>query len=207
LPVRDHGSYIRLAVGGRDVPTYVMRRSPTGNWGFMAESCWGVYTSFKMPRKRMDAAASGDSGDTDNNAMDTSSSQQQPASTIDEVTRKFNLLADDSTFIITNEVQWREALLYNFGATVLPEGDTAAEDFDRMFGQTLQHRAAGGTAGGVVVGMMDPQVAAGAAPAAAAAAADERARQQHINANQDDDDGDDSCSDGYSSCDESDMDE
>jgi hypothetical protein len=38
LPVRERGSYIRLTVAGRDVPTYVVRRSPTGNWGFLAES-------------------------------------------------------------------------------------------------------------------------------------------------------------------------
>ena len=58
----------------------------------------------------------------------------------DEATRNYRLLADDSKFIISNQVQWREALLYNFGATVLPEGDSATEDFDRMFGQTLRHR-------------------------------------------------------------------
>ena len=45
LPVRERGSYIRLAVGGRDVPTYVVRRSPTGNWGFLAES-WYVNVVF-----------------------------------------------------------------------------------------------------------------------------------------------------------------
>jgi hypothetical protein len=152
------------------------------------------------------AATNGESGSTDN-AMDTSSSQQPAASAMDEATKKFNLLADDSTFIITNEVQWREALLYNFGAAVLPEGDTAAEDFDRMFGQTLQHRAAGGAAGGAVVGMMDPQVAA--APPHPAAADDERSRQQRLSnfrRDDDDEDGDDFSSEGCSSG-ESDMDE
>jgi hypothetical protein len=46
-----------------------------------------------------------------------------------------SVLADDENFIITNEVQWREALLYNFGATILPEGDTATQDFERIFGR------------------------------------------------------------------------
>jgi len=39
LPTRHLGSYLRITVGGRDVPTYAVRRSPTGNWGFLLESC------------------------------------------------------------------------------------------------------------------------------------------------------------------------
>ena len=49
LSPRPIGGYLRLSVGGREVPTYVVRRSPTGNWGFVMESCWGVYSSFDMP--------------------------------------------------------------------------------------------------------------------------------------------------------------
>jgi hypothetical protein len=49
LPERPVGSYVRLNVGGRDVPTYCCRRSPTGNWGFVMESCWGVCASFELP--------------------------------------------------------------------------------------------------------------------------------------------------------------
>ena len=51
FPVRNEGSYIRFSVFGRDVPTYVSRRSPTGNWGFVFESCWGVWASFDLPPK------------------------------------------------------------------------------------------------------------------------------------------------------------
>lgn len=58
LPNRPMGSYIRLTVGGRDVPTYVVRRSPTGNWGFVLESLWGVYASFELPPRRLPDAAS-----------------------------------------------------------------------------------------------------------------------------------------------------
>jgi len=137
LPNRPQGSYIRFSVGGRDVPTYCVRRSPTGNWGFLAESCWGVYTSFEMPlrketpRLRLRRTPSGnrwlppDVDDDDQNMMEEDEDENAVT------------LADDSTFIISNEVQWREALLYNFGATVLPEGESATADFDRMFGQHL----------------------------------------------------------------------
>merc|ERR1711862_1035105 len=45
------GSYIEFTVGGRDVPTYFVRRSPTNNWGFVMESCWGVLASFDLPKR------------------------------------------------------------------------------------------------------------------------------------------------------------
>lgn len=45
------GSLIRASVNGLDVPTYVVSRSPTGNWGFVLDSCWAQYTSFKMPAR------------------------------------------------------------------------------------------------------------------------------------------------------------
>jgi hypothetical protein len=43
-------------------------------------------------------------------------------------------LRDDASLLITNEIQWREAFLYNVGARVLPEGDEAADEFDRAWG-------------------------------------------------------------------------
>mmetsp|Transcript_4334 Transcript_4334/g.7878 ORF Transcript_4334/g.7878 Transcript_4334/m.7878 type:complete len:224 (-) Transcript_4334:113-784(-) len=49
LPTRPLGSYIRFQVGGREVPTYSCQRSPTQNWGFVMESCWGVLASFELP--------------------------------------------------------------------------------------------------------------------------------------------------------------
>ena len=57
MPNRPDGAYIRLTVGNRDVPTYVVRRSPTGNWGFLLESCWGLYASFELPRNRASVGA------------------------------------------------------------------------------------------------------------------------------------------------------
>ena len=43
-------------------------------------------------------------------------------------------LQDDEQLLVTNEVQWREAFLYNVGARVLPEGDQATDEFDRAWG-------------------------------------------------------------------------
>jgi len=51
FPSRHVGSYVRITVGGRDVPTYVCRRSPSGNWGFVMESCWGLFASFELPNR------------------------------------------------------------------------------------------------------------------------------------------------------------
>jgi len=48
---RGDGSYVKVTVQGKEVPTFVVRRSPTNNWGFILESCWCVYTSFPMPRR------------------------------------------------------------------------------------------------------------------------------------------------------------
>ena len=41
LPKKELGAYVRLTIAGRDVPTYMVHRSPSGNWGFMMENCWG----------------------------------------------------------------------------------------------------------------------------------------------------------------------
>jgi hypothetical protein len=40
-------------------------------------------------------------------------------------------LLEDAAMTVTNGRQWREALMYNFGAITLPSGSRAAEDFDR----------------------------------------------------------------------------
>ena len=142
MPSRPTGSYIRFRVAGRDVPTYVVRRSPTDNWGFIMESCWGVYASFDLPPRRstpelrLRRTPNGgrwfriDDSDTDSD-------------TEDEQAEKDSLLKDDSAFIITNQVQWREALLYNVGARELPEGDGAVEEFDRTWSERLLYLAQG----------------------------------------------------------------
>mmetsp|Transcript_23322 Transcript_23322/g.33437 ORF Transcript_23322/g.33437 Transcript_23322/m.33437 type:complete len:389 (+) Transcript_23322:3-1169(+) len=172
LPNQPQGSYIRFTVGGRDVPTYCVRRSPTGNWGFLAESCWGVYTSFPMPmkkaritpnviRSRRPESLNGRFNAEEALGEDVNDLSDDVIKQEEEVT-----LADDSAFIITNDVQWREALLYNFGATLLPEGQNATADFDRMFGQqvTPENVAAaseqGDQAAGFIAQFMEQQAVA-----------------------------------------------
>ena len=117
LPFRPMGSYLRLSVGGREVPTYAIRRSPTGNWGFIMESCWGLYANFELPPlPRALRIGLEDSG-----------------ASIDWLYDGTVPLMDEE-LTITNEMQWREAFLYNVGARVLPEGDEAVEDFDLAWG-------------------------------------------------------------------------
>jgi len=139
LPTRAAGSYIRFSVGGRDVPTYSVRRSPTGNWGFIMESCWGVYASFELPprkfqrrqRRRILRRSEGgaiwidDPQDADGDDYNAGEHGERSDD---------GMLQDDSSLLITNEVQWREAFLYNVGARVLPEGDEATDEFDRAWG-------------------------------------------------------------------------
>lgn len=142
LPNRPQGSYLRFSVGGREVPTYSVRRSPTGNWGFVMESCWGLYASFELPpkqsaqqrrqqqRRRLRRTESGarwvDVADEDEARGEGLQSQQQQRPSDSE-------LMDDSALEITNEVQWREAFLYNVGARTLPEGEDSTDEFDRFF--------------------------------------------------------------------------
>ncbi|KAL9179513.1 hypothetical protein ACHAXT_008803 [Thalassiosira profunda] len=112
LPARPEGAYVRITVGGRDVPTYVVRRSPTGNWGFVLESCWG------------ESDGEGDEG------ADGEHEQER----MRNVRRRVDLLVEESAMTQDGRSQWREALLYNIGAVTLPEGrDTQAEEFDRAW--------------------------------------------------------------------------
>lgn len=222
LPTRPLGSYIRLSVGGRDVPTYSVRRSPTGNWGFVMESCWGLFASFDLParsrppqavvtqpplqpkllrnkkRKRTtttQAVATRTTADTEDNEEEEevdqeeermdhrdrnddddefthaqrrrrrrtvprgndigaslatfssfsssaslaslSSSSSSSSSSLHEAMDIVDPelpLRDDSHLLITNEIQWREAFLYNVGARILPDGEEATETFDRAWG-------------------------------------------------------------------------
>jgi hypothetical protein len=157
LPTRPVGSYVRFSVGGRDVPTYSVRRSPTGNWGFVMESCWGIYASFELPprkqnnnnnnghggrRRRLRRTEEGavwinvqDEDDEDNeDDIDDSGGQGRARGRARSENEGEAALQDDSSLLITNEIQWREAFLYNVGARVLPEGDAAADEFDRAWG-------------------------------------------------------------------------
>ncbi|CAB9528357.1 expressed unknown protein [Seminavis robusta] len=163
LPERPTGSYMRFSVGGREVPTYSIRRSPTQNWGFVMESCWGLYSSFEMPPKRSpeqqqqaahrrrlrrtetgarwvevlengeETLASNHNYNRENSDLSSSSSlpehqQQSSAQQLDD-----SALLDDAALVITNEIQWREAFLYNLGSRALPEGPGAVAQFDRAF--------------------------------------------------------------------------
>ena len=109
LPKRMDGAYIRLTVGGRDVPTYLVKRSPTGNWGFVMENCWSVFASFPMA------------------PLPTGVEEQSLTSTTLKVNEenfpRSNVLTD-SSLTVTSSWQWREALLYNLGASILPDAST-----------------------------------------------------------------------------------
>ena len=164
FPRREQeGSYIRLTVAGRDVPTYVVRRSPTNNWGFILESCWGIYSSFELPPKRQPLLpnnqhqarqhpppplqrrrsrrvlrrAHDSFGNWHNVEVfvddDDFSGQQQQEEDLDLDC----LLVDEEHFQVTSGLQWREAFLYNFGARTLPEGPEALADFERTYGAAM----------------------------------------------------------------------
>jgi hypothetical protein len=143
LPTRPAGSYVRVTVGGRDVPTYAVRRSPVDNWGFVMESCWGLFASFPLPARHGVTAVA-------EPPRSTPVMRRRLRRTPDGFVRwvwvtaeeaeatpqvdPWAPLRDDSHLLITNEVQWREAFLYNVGARVLPEGEEASDDFDRAWG-------------------------------------------------------------------------
>ena len=152
LPTRTRGAYIRLHVGGRDVPTYSVRRSPTDNWGFVMENCWGVFASFPLPRQqpfrrpariRLRRTSEGIGRWFNVNELESDSEEDVADDTLQHIGEDGNIcscnlhadasLLDDSSLTITNRQQWREALLYNYGAVSLPEGDNAVSEFDRIF--------------------------------------------------------------------------
>jgi hypothetical protein len=143
--MRPRGAYIRLNVGGRDVPTYIIRRSPTGNWGFTMENCWGIYASFPLPHRRQEPhrntrmrlrrTSEGVGQWLNVEDLDESDSEDEEGSegiNRHHARNKESLLMDAS-LPITNRHQWREALLYNYGAVALPEGEAATAEFDRIF--------------------------------------------------------------------------
>lgn len=106
LPMRKEGAYLRLEVGGREVPSFVVRRSPNGNWGFIMENCWSIFASFPLLRKKSSSCPS------DKGRMPSSRGNSSE-----------NDFLGDSSLSLTNGWQWREALLYNLGASTLPEND------------------------------------------------------------------------------------
>mmetsp|Transcript_22182 Transcript_22182/g.54933 ORF Transcript_22182/g.54933 Transcript_22182/m.54933 type:complete len:405 (-) Transcript_22182:78-1292(-) len=148
FPDRPVGSYIRFSVFGREVPTYVCRRSPNDNWGFVMESCWGVYASFELPLRPKDPDASnvrrrrrqrrlrrslnlqlGHEIHFQVEVDDSSDDEDYEPPSGDDA------LIYDDYFNVTTELQWREAFLYNnFALPTLPEGSDALADFRRNYG-------------------------------------------------------------------------
>ncbi|KAG7363245.1 F-box-like protein [Nitzschia inconspicua] len=166
LPEGPVGSYIRLKVAGRDVPTYCCRRSPTGNWGFVMESCWGVCASFELPprprsthhrrrRRRLRRAHNGagneiylqvevDDSSEDEAAVSASQGGRTSRGRRDRNdwggVRNEDLLVTETSFNVTISLQWREAFLYNIGEDTLPEGPNALSEFQRVYENTMAER-------------------------------------------------------------------
>eukprot|EP00571_Detonula_confervacea_P002409 CAMPEP_0172315304 /NCGR_PEP_ID=MMETSP1058-20130122/24787_1 /TAXON_ID=83371 /ORGANISM="Detonula confervacea, Strain CCMP 353" /LENGTH=409 /DNA_ID=CAMNT_0013029359 /DNA_START=44 /DNA_END=1273 /DNA_ORIENTATION=- len=155
LPESPEGAYVRITVGGRDVPTYVVRRSPNGNWGFILESCWGVYASFELApqvqttsvvgrsRRRLRRTTRNGSRwviveDSDGDSGDDSELEHEPTR---NVRRRIDLFVEESVMTQDGYSQWREALLYNVGAVTLPEGNgDASDEFDNTWQNAMMLR-------------------------------------------------------------------
>jgi len=127
-------------------PLDMPARPDTKNWGFIMESCWGVYASFELPKRlpnirrqihfrlRRAQDALGNWFNVEVEASDEE--EQEGEEDINDETlnrRGSQMLVDDRTFTVTSGLQWREALMYNYGARHLPEGDEALADFDRIY--------------------------------------------------------------------------
>ena len=149
LPERPDGAYIRITVGGRDVPTYVVRRSPNGNWGFILESCWGVYANFDLApqaslsssrsnRRRLRRTRNGSRWvDIEDSDSESGSYVEEAGDRERNVRRRINLFVEESSMYITGYSQWREALLYNTGAVTLPEGNAAIDEFSSAWSSLM----------------------------------------------------------------------
>lgn len=160
---RSDAVYIRLRVGGRDVPTYVVHRHHS-NWGFLMENCWGLFASFPLRRKRhmpraATAAADAAVGDARLNANGDAAGGVVSAiarAVTGSKRRKRNTAAaasaaaavsvksadvdplSDSALAVTSRDQWREVLLYNLGGNTLPSGPDAEEIWIRSWENTIQ---------------------------------------------------------------------
>lgn len=145
---RPPGAYLRLTVADRDVPTYIVQRSPTGNWGFMLENCWGVFASFPLPlkvdtvgrtpplhrtRMRLRRINGGEVRWLNVDQIEGERDENERMEVDTEGTTGYGHLLGDNALLITSRYQWREALLYNYGSVTLPEGEAACAEFDRTF--------------------------------------------------------------------------
>ena len=129
LPTRPNGAYVRITVEGRDVPTYVVRRSHNGNWGFILESCWGIYASYELAPQVFPSSTFGrrsirrtrNGGWVDVEDSDGEDDRAMQNERMRNVRRRIALFEEESTMTQNAYSQWREALLYNTGAVILPE--------------------------------------------------------------------------------------
>ena len=149
FPKKDVGAYIRLTIAGRDVPTYIVHRSPLGNWSFILENCWGVFSSSSIPRKVMRADPAPPSPRMRLRRFSNGGARWLDVSQVEsddeddyseEYTRQLSKkhLLEDSSLAVTCRWQWREALLYNLGASTLPDGPNATSDFDRAWNLSMR---------------------------------------------------------------------
>ncbi|KAL7495118.1 hypothetical protein ACHAWT_009247, partial [Skeletonema menzelii] len=144
LPARPEGAYVRITLGGRDVPSYVVRRSPNGNWGFILENCWGIYASFDLaPRgsatsyvssRRLLRRTRNETRWANVDADDGDSEDPDQDSRYDarNVRQRTDFSVEEPAIVVTSRLQWREALLYNIGAVVLPEGNNANAEQEEL---------------------------------------------------------------------------
>lgn len=155
LPERPEGAYVRITVGGRDVPTYVVRRNER-NWGFILESCWGVYASFELAaqvqatsllgrgRRRLRRTRTGSRWvqiDDDSDNESAADGLEVERERMRNVRRRIDLFVEESAMTQDGYSQWREALLYNIGAVTLPEGNLdGTEEFDNAWQNAMLTR-------------------------------------------------------------------
>lgn len=140
-PCRPLGAYIRITFQHRDLPTYVVHRAPVqlDNWGFIMDSCWGVFYSFPIPKQDtvMRPARRRVTDDVRWLSVLGRDSDSVPESEVDG--DNFVLLLSDEALPTTTRSLWREAILYNHGATTLPEGERATREFNRLY-KAFHHR-------------------------------------------------------------------
>lgn len=135
LARRPPGAYVRVTVGGRDVPTYIVRRTPDDSWGFVLESCWGVYASCDLASRAPAPATPGRrllrrtrEGGLWVDAEESDGEGGPEHENTRNVRRRTDLFVEE----YPGNSQWREALLYNIGAVTLPDGNSTSE-FDNAW--------------------------------------------------------------------------
>ena len=155
LKRKEVGSYIRISIDGQDVPTYAISRSRSlDNWGFMMESCWGLWASFELPPKQqknrmITTRVKCEVSETKRHKKlvkhhprklvkkaSIESQRRQTISLSKQVPKQLTSIdrcLQDDTLLLSNDIQWREAFLYNVGAQQLPDGEEAISHFNTLY--------------------------------------------------------------------------